>query len=263
MTKYENLDAINWSSLKHIATSPLLYKWRVDNPEPPKPAYIIGNAIHCATLEPEQFDKRYGVFPGKTRRGGAWEEWKAANPGVQSLTADEREIALATADAVHAHPVAGSLLVGGCVEERLEWTEPKTGIAAKGRLDYLRPDHLVDIKSSRSINAREFANAAARYMYHGQLAWYHDGAIAAKRIPYDAPPPFIIPVEKTAPYDVAVYQLSINDLDAGRVLYRSLLDTLLACIETDYWPGQAPELRQLSIPPWAPGMAEQEEESVF
>ena len=262
-TDYAKIDAINWSSLKHMATSPLLYKWRVDNPEPPKQAYLIGSAIHCATLEPDEFSKRYGVYDGKVRRGKAWDEWKDDNPRLDAILAAEKEIALASADAVHAHPIAGPLLTGGCAEEFLLWNDPDTGVAAKGRLDFLRPTALVDLKSARSINARKFSNAAAEYLYHGQLAWYHDGAVAAHRIPYDAEPPYVISVEKAGPYDVAVDQLSINDLDAGRTLYRSLLAKLLACIEADYWPGQAPELRQLDIPAWAPGMNEHDEESVF
>jgi len=80
---YAAIRAVNISSLKYLEQSPLLYRYRMANPEPRKQAFLIGGAFHCAVLEPDLFDKRYAVFDG-TRRGSAWEEWKAKYPGIGS-----------------------------------------------------------------------------------------------------------------------------------------------------------------------------------
>src|SRR5262245_29847218 len=52
---------LNWSTLKHMAVSAKLLKWRMEHPEPETPALVLGTAIHCAVLEPQEFQKRWIV----------------------------------------------------------------------------------------------------------------------------------------------------------------------------------------------------------
>ena len=252
MMSYDYIKAVNFSTLKYLATSPLLYRWMIDHPAARKPAYVIGGAIHCAVLEPGQFDSRYAVFDG-TRRGKAWDEWQLENPGKESLKPNELASIQAAAKAVHGHRVAAGVLLGGRVEEPVTWIDSATGLACKGRIDYIRPDCVVDLKSARDVAPRRFARAAAEYLYHGQLAWYHDGAIAAGKVPANAQPPYCVAVQSDEPYDVAVYQINLIDLDVGRQLCRDLLRKLVECAAADYWPGVAPDLLALDLPAWAPG----------
>ena len=42
---YDAIRALNWSSLKHMAVSPLMYQWAINNPSPRKPAYVVGTTI--------------------------------------------------------------------------------------------------------------------------------------------------------------------------------------------------------------------------
>ena len=81
---YEKIKAINWSALKHLAASPKMYRYRLDNPEPPKVAYTLGSAVHTLVLEAEKFVSRFAVYDGR-RAGKEWEAWQAANPRVESL----------------------------------------------------------------------------------------------------------------------------------------------------------------------------------
>jgi exodeoxyribonuclease VIII len=256
---YDEIKAINWSSLKHLAISPLLYRWRLEHPEPRKPAFIFGGAVHCAILEPEKFDERYAVFDG-IRRGKAWEDWLAIHPGVESLKPDELDAIRSIAAAVLGHRVAAGLLRGGRREEAVTWTDEETGLACKGRLDYLRPDFVIDLKTTRDPAPSRFERASASYGYAGQVAFYHDGAARQRLIPGDVPPYLIAP-QTSEPYDVAVFQLAPETLEAGRRQYRTLLRRLALCIEADYWPGVAPDLVPLSLPPWAEGQGSATEES--
>jgi hypothetical protein len=244
---YSAIKAINWSSLKAIGVSPRLYRHRVSVPEPDKPEFALGRAAHCAILEPDQFSARYAVFDG-IRRGKAWDEWRMEHPGVESLKPHDLETALAVAESVSSHRIAGKILRNGRREEAIQWTDSETGFACKGKVDYLRPDFLIDLKTAGDLNA--FVKSAINYGYIGQCAWYHDGAVAAKAIQGEERP-YVIAVQKTPPYDVAVYQLDVVALEYGRRLYRGLLERLRSCIEADYWPGAAPDLQTLSVPQWA------------
>jgi exodeoxyribonuclease VIII len=235
--------------LKHLAVSPLAYRWHIENPSPRSAALTLGSAIHCLLLEPGKFDSRYAVFEG-TRRGKAWDEWQAEHIGIESLKPDEMARARSTVAAVRAHRVASKLIDGCRAEEVTTWTDPETGLACKGRMDAIAPTHLLDLKTTRDPSPKKFERDTAEYLYHGALAWYADGAALAGKMPHGAPV-YIVAAQSDEPFDVACYQLADETLEIGRGLYRSLLRRLVQCIEADYWPGVAPDLEPLFLPKWA------------
>lgn len=261
MTDYSTIKALNWSSLKHILRSPKYFRWRVDHPEPRKLAFLLGGAIHAKVLEPDTFDSRYALC--LVRRDGrteAYQEWMCEHPGAEPLNAKEMEVVLGAAAAVRDHREARELLDGCRHEEPLVWDDPDTGLACKGRLDAINSELVIDLKMARNIAEREFAAAAARYGYHAQLAgFYHAGAVALRKIDGKIPPK-IIAVEPEPPHDVAIYQLSFDDMQAGRNLVVSLMRRYQECMASDYWPGAVPSLTQLQLPSWAPGFIEESED---
>jgi hypothetical protein len=252
---YSAIRAVNWSTLKWLAMSPLYYQHMLAAPPPkkPKPAFVFGGAFHTATLEPEKFDARHAAFTGKQRRGAAWKEWQAAHPGVDALKPAELVRAKRMAELVRdkkRNPVSAELLRYGCREEVLRWTDPMTGLACKGRLDWLRPDLVADLKSTSAKTPRQFERQCVDYGYLGQVAFYHDGATAALRIDGNDRP-YIIAVQVFEPHDVFTFQLDDEALAVGRSQYQRLLHRLDECIAADFWPGAARELLQLHVPPWA------------
>ena len=103
---------------------------------------------------------------------------------------------------------------------------------------------------ARDISPRAFGFAAAKYLYHGQLAFYHDGLIASGRmVPKRLP--LLVAIQNRAPWDVAVYNLQSDQIEAGRMLYQRLLRRLVECSAADWWPGVAPEIMPLQLPSWA------------
>lgn len=254
---YDAIPAMNFSSLKHISVSPMMFQWRKEHPEPRKPSFIFGGAVHCRLLEPEKFDKRYAVFDG-TRKGEDWRVWQDENPGKESLKPPEMERVKLIVDRVMkgaspSHRSARDLLRGGRREEAVTWTDEETGLACKGRLDYLRPDLLVDVKTiAKSPSPFLFGAAAASYGYHGQGAFYHDGATADRRI-NGKQAPWIVALQSKEPYDCACYMLDERALNAGRQLYRRLLRVYLQCTQSGMWPGVAPDPMPLLLPAWADG----------
>lgn len=278
-SEYAKIAAVNWSSLRYMSTSPRMYRYRLTHPEPRKRSWTIGGAIHCMVLEPEKYDRRYVVLtrdvlaevaPGRGSKEGKaivaeHPEWgtasmtadeyqaacvAAAFPGKEALTAKQHEVCVTAADAVRDHRVARELLRGGVREESLTWIDAATGLKCKGRCDYLRPDLVIDLKSSRDPSPSKFERDAINYGYAAQVAFYHDGATAAKRIA-GGRLPCVIAVRTKDDFDVAAFQLTQEAFDTGRAIYRNLLHRLAECIEADYYPGVAPELRSLNLPPWS------------
>lgn len=276
---YARTVGVNWSSLKYMSVSPRMYRHRLANPEPRKPSWTIGGAIHCYVLERESFEKRYVVLDAETIKAAApgrgttagkaivadhpdWgtasmtsDEYTAAcaalaYPGREAITERQHAICVAAGNAVSGHRGARNLLRGGLAEESLTWTDSDTGLTCKGRLDYLRPDLVVDLKSSRDPSPDKLERDAVNYGYAAQVAMYNDGARAAKRLTGDRRP-CIIAVRAKDDFDVAAFELSQEALEVGRGIYRNLLHRLAECIAADYWPGVAPELRTLNLPPWA------------
>ena len=254
MEKYEDIKALNWSSLRDMAASPLLYAWRQEHPRPDTAAMALGRAIHCRVLEPDAFDGRYVVRPrgldGRTKEGKAW---AAEQVGRDVLSADDGDLVETCARAVHDHEVAHRIIEGCLYEQALTWV--LDGIGCKGRIDALDRGSIVDLKTCRDMGA--FARDFARMSYHGQLAWYLDGARLAGAVDTDARA-YVVAVETSEPYDVAAFVLPDDVITMGRTLYRTLLDLWVSCREADCWPGRYPALTPLELPRWAKAAAEGE-----
>lgn len=251
MTDYELIRAVNFSSLKHIAVSPKLYRWRLEHPQPRTDDMTIGSAIHCLLLEPGKFDSRYGLFEG-TRRGKDWDAWVADHPGVESLKPGEMARVRATVQAIREHREATRLLEQCRYEETVTWRDADTGFECKGRLDGISPSFVLDVKTAAKVQLRDFRRSAAERLIHAQLAFYQRGAVAAHKLTGGALP-YVIVAEKQEPYDVLVMQATAEDMAAGDALCRWMLLRLQQCLDSDMWPGVAPDLVALNIPPWALG----------
>lgn len=249
--EYLSRDALHWTKLKEASRSPLHYRWRCDNDRPDSPSLLLGRAAHCAVFEPDRFPVDYAVFKGEARRGKAWEEFKAANEDRSILRADEYATCLDMRDAVHRHEVAKRYLAKGKAEQTIAWTDPLTGLACKGRADWISDSEsaLCDLKTTANLDPPWFAARVARLMYHGQLAFYGDGLRESAGLDL---PARIIAVEAQPPHDVAVFVLDEDALWAGHNLALDLLRKVAACRTAATWPGRFEDAEQpLPLPPWA------------
>lgn len=261
--EYTAIKAVNWSSLKHLHTSPMAFQYNLRNPEPETEARALGTALHCAILEPLVFRQRYTTMPdfgdlraveGRTTKeeGKANKErrnqWLAEHEGVEVLTAEDSERIGNMSAAVRGHRAALAA-IQGATEQVVTWKDALTGLACKSRQDVIN-DGVCDVKTAVDVSPRAFGFAAAKYLYHGQLAFYHDGLIASGRM---SPKrlPLLVAIQNRAPWDVAVYNMQSEHIEAGRLLYQRLLRRLVECSAADWWPGVAPEIMPLQLPGWA------------
>jgi len=267
---YADIDALNWSRLKPIRVSPLYYRHCLEVGRPDTPALQLGRVAHAALYEPQEIDQRYVVMPNfhggmkdhtaveKGYAGGR--ESKAEWLGLQSVVKAEiveqgvYETGLAIAHAVRTDSVAGPLLDGSYVEQVLTWTDFRTGRKCKCRVDQVN-GRLGDLKTTARIEPRQFAAQVEALGYLGQLAFYTDGLTENGLVMEQSP--ILISVQSAPPYDVLVYEITEDQLEAGRILYRDLMDKLAACEATDTWPGIAGgQMQTLRRPGWATAVEE-------
>jgi exodeoxyribonuclease VIII len=249
---YDLIEAVNYSTLKQLwAMSPKHYRHTLQYGRKESPALTNGTLVHTAVLEPHLLDRRYLVRPpGLDMRTKAGKEWLAehAESGRTIVTEEQYANALAIGEAVRRHPYARELLAAGVAETTVVWNDEETGERLKGRIDWLTPGHIVDLKTTAKIKPRDFQAQAARLGYPMQFALYSDGVAAT----LGARGFFVIAVESAPPFDVVVYSIPEDVIEQGREDYREALHTLIRCRELREWPGVAGVAPiEFRLPAWA------------
>lgn len=247
--EYTRIPAVNWSALRHMRVSPKHFAHALKAERHDTTALKLGRAVHTAVFESDRLLRDYVLWEGGRRAGKEWDAFQDLHTGKTILKVDEYERACAIRDAVHAHPLVPPLLAGGQAEHVLTWTDQRSGVDCKARLDMLTGATVVDLKTSRhATDPRLFASAAWSLGYFHQLAFYQRGARTVTGI--DAPA-IIIAVESAAPFDVRVYPLDEDDLWLASEQIDEMLAKLVECRVKDHWPGTGETAHVLAAPRWA------------
>jgi hypothetical protein len=228
--------------------------WYQGQEPEPTPALILGNAIHCAALEPARFALDYAIAPdfGDCRLKGPKanrEAWRARYPNRIWLSCDDGATVLGAAAAVRAHPLIGRMLEEGDPEVTIRWDDAETGLPCKGRVDWYAPGlrMVLDLKTTQDARARGFERTVAEYGYHRQEALYREGLYEIG----EPEPSFVFAVvEKEPPYLCALYTLDAEAVRRGALANRRNLATLAACVARDEWPGLPDSIQTIHPPPW-------------
>lgn len=249
---YRQHPAINWSTLRAMAQSPLAYRHAVDVPRTDTDAFRIGRAVHTLVLEPERFASEYVTWTGGRRAGKDWHDFCLEHVGKTVLTMSMSEIVVQIASSVIRDPLAlGIVRLPGSKEQPIFWTDPATGLHCKARPDLVArtPDDrlvLADLKVCRSVDGRAFGRTAASMQYPHQLAHYASGCEhALGEIPDRH---LLIAVEGKPPHDVAVFEVDPVAKEISRDEVAALLARVRECMDTDRWPGRYDAIQTLQLP---------------
>lgn len=254
---YAAIDAVNWSTLREMQRSPLHYLNRLSTPRVDTPAMRFGRAVHTSVLEPDRFPLDWAVYDGR-RAGKDWEAFKAAEgvAGRDILNAAEYETCLCVRNAVWGNRDARRRVRGCEYETSATWRDSETGLLCKARLDAVNHRRgrrrIIDLKTTSSIDAREFSRTAYNLGYFEQLAFYRRPVLARARKDDDCPV-YIIAVEAAAPHDVGVFRLDEVSLGIADDNVQRLLWRVRECREAGEWPGRYEGEQLLQMPPWALG----------
>jgi len=253
-SEYRAAPGCNYSTLKHMATSPMHYRHALENPPGENPAMLLGRATHTAVFEPERFQLEYAVWSA-SRRTNAYKEFaeECQAQGRSVLTDGEYSDVLAIRDSVRGIPVVARLLEKGRAETSLFWRNPETGVECKGRLDWIAAEKaILDLKTTMSIDESWFASQTWKMRYFHQAAMYREGyAVSSTRgtiLPFG-----IIAVERKPPHACRLFWLDEDSMEMAHEEYVSWLERVRDCTETGVWPGPEPSETQLKAPGWVAG----------
>jgi hypothetical protein len=216
--------------------------------------FDLGHAVHTLVL---------GSGPEPVEVAGA-----GKNPEAWATNADKDAVAAlrlagkvplrpsdfasayAMADAVVAHPLARRLLSYGTAEQSLIWRDPATDVPCRAKVDWLRPDGMVDLKTTESAAPDALSKAAHNYGYAIQAAFYLRGF--RERSLSGVEPYFVhIAVEKAAPYLVHVNQLTERAIAWGDRQVSQALEVYRDCTASGLWPGYpTDEITDIDLPAW-------------
>jgi len=171
------------------------------------PSMRWGTLAHAVLFEPVVFAGRIALW-SETKRGKAWEAFKAENEADGKWIVSETELTKLEAmrKAVQASRNARAIMADVAdTELPICWRDPDYGVA-KGRIDACGPDLLVEYKTCRDISKRRFQYSASDLGYHLGIAWYWHGYARPKRV-------FFIAQQSSAPFKVAVYAVQAEALE--------------------------------------------------
>lgn len=258
--EYASMPGVNWTRLKHMRDSPLAYRHALEAEAPDTDTLALGRITHTLVFEPEHFKADYAVWTGGRRAGKEWDAFCERHAGQTILRDDDLVTAHDMAEAVKRHPDVRPYLAGGEFERIATWTDPRTGLACKARLDWIVPKRrtVVELKTAVSIEARRFGLACHRYGYHCQIAHQVNGCTHG--FGWTPERRKFVVVEKAPPHDVAVFDVSEEHLDIGATELAGLLERLKLCTDANHWPGRYEGEQALQLPAFVHGEVEFEYE---
>lgn len=264
--EYHNLDRMSASALNRARKSLAKYHYWKTHPEERKvtDAMRFGTCWHCALLEPEKWDERYGVMP-KDAKQPTWnkkpENYTDAEnlfaafkeacraSGRQELDTQDAEKVKGMVDVCRDDEVISRVLYDADTELTILFEDDDTGIKCKVRIDVYNEtiETAADAKSTLRADPASFAKIVYDEGYLAQAAWYRR-ALRLAGLPIKHF--LLIAQEKDAPYLVAYYRLLDDLLDLLDGINLGILKGIATCEQNGVWPGYPKVVRDLGIPTW-------------
>lgn len=213
----------------------------------------FGSAIHCAVLEPEQFEKRFFKGPDD-RRGNKWKDMQnnMAADKIELLTSGEYEDALRIREALLKNPLINKIVSGKTlVENSVFYTDEATGMTCRCRPDLVAPELeiMVDLKSTSDASPFSWQKRVSDYGFYLQEAMYTYAWQRANGCKVSA---FIfLTIEQDAPFAHAIYELEPAAAQEGWLVYERAMETYAACKKAGVWPSYGEGVISLDIPKFA------------
>lgn len=214
---------VRFHRLRKMAMSPAHYLAGLHASDKSTEAMKRGSLVHALALGQPTV-----VWPGKVRRGKAWDAFQANHTNALIASVREHNDAQPIVAAIRSNADACALLAGA-TEVEVEWRVGERACA--GRIDVVANGRIAELKTTRCAHPDVFMRQARHLNYHAQLAWYADGLGVSTA--------HIVAVESIAPYAVSVFKLTERTLEEGRRTYRSWFEKLMVCERTNEWPGYA------------------------
>lgn len=196
----QRIKGISNSQLTHF-----LHQLKGTIPNYPARCLVFGNALHECILEQDQFIlEDYNLRPSEQK----------------TLFKMRRSLAL--------HQPFQSMLASAKKEVVKTWTDKKTGLKCKAKIDLvLHNEELADLKTTSATSQREFLHGLSKYEIDRQAAFYLSSG-KSRRF-------WIIGIQKRPPYQVFMesFYCNSNFIRRGRKKMDFLLGRYLSMGQAD------------------------------
>lgn len=235
---------LRFSHLSKMARSPLHCLHAMQFDSEPSLSQRLGSGTHSLLLG----GPPVVCFPGKVRRGAAYDKFAADNTGSIILSRSEYDKAHRIADSVRGNSLASEVLFapGSIYETTIGWRWGDR--ACRSTPDCRSMDVLVELKTTRDASPDRFKWDALRYGYVSQLRFYQmaiDMTLGDRLVDSKV---YIVAVESAPPYVCSVYSVSKRDLEFGEKQIRGWMERFLACEAAQSWPGYCQSIQELELP---------------
>lgn len=193
-------------------------------------ALLFGRALHCAVLEPQEFNKRFiffddeqlineigGARPTATKKyKEAKEKFLQDNQDKTVLTEEEYRNIIMMKEKIMGNTQCKQLLEG--TDKEIIYHDIIEGVKMKCKVDaiHLR-NYILDVKTmSKTPHKANMIGQMNAYDYDMQAALYLDITGAHTF--------WVIAIEKKYPFTIGLYELSEDLIDQGREKYRIWLN---------------------------------------
>lgn len=231
------VEELHFSRLKLMGQSPAHFQAYV---APETAALRNGRGVHSLLLGGSPV-----ICYPDIRRGKKWEAFEAEHSAHIILNEAEHERVAGMVRSVMQHAFARELLAGCGFELELEWRIGERTCA--GRLDALKGDALVELKSTRCSKPSFFEHEVVRRGYAAQLAWYRNGVVQS--LGFDPMNHWIIAVESAPPFPTTCFRLSDELMVMGEKTWIAWLEQLGVCEASNHWPGYVADSRFAVLQP--------------
>lgn len=253
-TLYHSLPGLSSTGAKKILKSPAHYAHYASQPSETKAEFDLGSAVHSKVLGvgadiavyPDGEGKETFEFDGEEMKNVLASNGATSTKASKAFAEDARGRGLipvkrATANVVNimvesvlANATARALLEGGHPEVSMFADDPDTGVAMRGRLDYLGR-RIADLKTTAGESSEAgFAKQAFNLGYEVQFGHYD---YIYEQITGETLPWLFIVVENAAPYLTGVHVLSEDAQSIGRAKAQLARRRYARSLETGVWGG--------------------------
>lgn len=259
---YYEMPALNWSQMKALHTNcPAVFKWNIENPQPPTPAMNAGTALHYLCLEPDEFDKHVAVGGPLNSKGveygptsQKYKNWAEEQLPRIAITTAQRETCTMQEQALRDDPRARELMWDSPGRNELVLEGEIEGVKCKGLADRVieafEGNILVDLKTtSVPLDPPSLDREIANRLYHGQMGLYAELA-RQTGICIDAVMLVFSPSKE--PFFPSIWKMNRPTLDYGLETVVKCVKIYRECDKAGVWPGYSSvKLEERGLPMWA------------
>ena len=225
--EYEELEALNWSTLSRFLKEPAYFKrnpdWKLESK-----GFELGTYVHRMLLEENQYGGLYDEFipPVNPTTGEAYKSGKKYQEALDAFV-ESGKLAIPE----RGQKILAEIKQNLANHDLLKWLNGEKevglvgewhGLKLKGRLDvYSEEFGIVDLKTTSSqiysLEQDYYRFKIREYCYTEQLAFY---ATLIKLQTGVLPPCKILAAQTTAPYQVCLYEFNpeLIELTSDRIL---------------------------------------------